>query len=102
MLRRGPLLWCKLWRAPLVLQRFCCPRLLTLSAILDGAPINVGELIANNIYMFASGTKKALPHLSLINWLCEEEECDLFGNDLSAPMMKPITDTYMDGFVKDY
>ena len=78
------------------------PRLLTLSAILDGAPINVGELIADNIYMFASGTKKALPHLSLINWLCEEEECDLFANDLSAAMMKPITDTYMDGFVKDY
>jgi hypothetical protein len=52
--------------------------------------------------MFDSGTKKALPHLSLINWLCEEEECDLFGNDLSATMMKPITDTYMDGFVKDY
>jgi hypothetical protein len=78
------------------------PRLLTLFAILDGAPINVGELIANNIYMFASGTKKALPHLSLINWLCEEQECDLFGNDLSAAMMKPINDTYMDGFVKDY
>ncbi|KEH26646.1 hypothetical protein MTR_6g065960 [Medicago truncatula] len=29
-------------------------RLLTVFAILDGAPINVGELIANNIYMFAS------------------------------------------------
>jgi hypothetical protein len=43
------------------------PRLLTLSAILNGAPINIGELIANNIYMFPSGTKKALPHLSLIN-----------------------------------
>jgi hypothetical protein len=52
--------------------------------------------------MFASGTKKALPHLSLINWLCEEEECNLFANDLSAAMMKPITDTYMNGFVKDY
>jgi hypothetical protein len=35
-------------------------------AILDGAPINVGELIANNIYIFASGTKKIVPHLSLI------------------------------------
>jgi hypothetical protein len=43
------------------------PRLLTLSAILDGAPIIVGELIADNIYMFASGTKKVIPHLSLIN-----------------------------------
>ncbi|RHN52178.1 hypothetical protein MtrunA17_Chr6g0477621 [Medicago truncatula] len=73
-------------------------RLLTVFAILDGAPINVGELIANNIYMFASGTKRAIPHLSLINWLCEEQEFDLFANDISAPMMKPLNDTYMDSF----
>lgn len=78
------------------------PRLLTIAAILDGAPINVGELIADNIYMFAAGSKKALPHLSIINWLCEEEDVDIFGNDLSAPMMKPITDTHMDSFVRDY
>jgi len=57
------------------------PRLHTLSAILDGAPINVGELIADT---------------------CEEQECDLFANNVSAAMMNPITDTYMDGFVKDY
>jgi len=55
--------------------------------------INVGELIANNIYTFASGSKKALANLSIICWLCEEAECDLFVNDLSAPMMKPLNDT---------
>jgi len=52
--------------------------------------------------MFASGSKKALAHLSIICWLCEAAECDLFANDLSAPMMKPLNDTYMDTFVKDY
>jgi len=78
------------------------PRLHTIAAIMDGAPINVGELIANNIYMFASGSKKALAHLSISCWLYEEAECDLFVNDLSAPMMKPLNDTYMDTFVKDY
>ncbi|RHN68972.1 hypothetical protein MtrunA17_Chr3g0119751 [Medicago truncatula] len=75
--------------------------LLTIADILDGAPINVGELIANNIYMYSASSKKALPHLSIINWLYEEE-IDIFGNDLSAPMMKPLTDTDMDGFFKDY
>ena len=78
------------------------PRIHTIAAIMDGAPINVGELIANNIYMFASRSKKALAHLSIICLLCEEAECDLFPNDLSAPMMKPLNDTYMDTFVKDY
>ncbi len=90
-------MWCKLWRAPLALQRFHI-----IAAILDGEPINVGELIVNNIYMFASGSKKVVPHLSIICWLCEEAECDHFANDLSAPMMKPLNDTYMDTFVKDY
>jgi len=42
------------------------PRLHTIAAIMDGSPINVGELIANNIYMFAFGLKKAQPHLSII------------------------------------
>jgi len=78
------------------------PRLHFIAAILDGEPINVGELIVNNIYMFASGSKKVVPHLSIICWLCEEAECDHFANDLSAPMMKPLNDTYMDTFVKDY
>ena len=78
------------------------PRLHTIAAILDVAPINVAELIANNIYMFASRSKKVVPHLSMICWLCDEAECDLFANDLSAPMMKPLNDTYMDTFVKDY
>jgi len=78
------------------------PRLHNIAAIMDGSPINVGELIANNIYMFASRSKKGLPHLSMICLLCEEVECDLYANDLSAPMMKPLTDTYMDTFVKDY
>jgi len=45
-------------------------RLHTIVVIMDGSPINVGELIANNIYMFAYGSKKALPHLSMICWLC--------------------------------
>jgi len=78
------------------------PRLHTIAAILDGAPINVSELIRNNIYMFTSGLKKDVPHLSMICWFCEEAECDHFANDLSAPMMKPLNDTYMDTFVKDY
>ena len=78
------------------------PRLLNIAAILDGAPINVGELITNNIYMFAASKKKVVPHLSMICWLCEDADCDLFVNDLRAPMMKPLNDTYMDGFVKDY
>jgi len=52
--------------------------------------------------MFASGSKKALAHLSIICWICEEVECDLFASDLSAPMMKPLNETYMDTFVKDY
>jgi len=69
---------------------------------MDGAPINVGELIANNIVDFATGNKKFVPHLSLINWLCEEADCDIFVNDLDAPMMKPLTGKYMDVFEKDY
>jgi len=69
---------------------------------MDGAPINVGELIANNIVDFATGNKKVLPHFRLICWLCEEAKCDLFANDLDAPMMKPLTDRYMDGILKDY
>jgi len=73
-----------------------------IATILDGEAINAGELIANNIYHFASGTKKAIPHLSLINWLCEEADIDLYANDLDVAMMKAITDRYMDGFVKDY
>jgi len=78
------------------------PRVHTVAAIMDGSPINVGELIANNIADFAAGNKKVIPHLSLINWLCEEAECDLFVNDLDALMMKPITDKYMEVFLKYY
>jgi len=40
--------------------------------------------------------------LSLVNWLCEEAECNLYVNDLDALMMKPITDKYMEVFMKDY
>jgi len=78
------------------------PRVHTVAAIMDGSPINVGELIANNIADFAASNKKVIPHLSLINWLCEEAECDLFVNDLEALMMKPITNKYMEVFLKDY
>jgi len=77
-------------------------RVHTVAAIMDGAPINVGELIANNIADFVTSNKKAIPHISLINWLCDEAECDLFVNDLDALMMKPITDKYMEVFLKDY
>jgi len=69
---------------------------------MDGSPINVGELRANNIADFATGNKKDVPYLSLINWLCEEAECDLYVNDLDAPMMKPINDKNMETFMKDY
>jgi len=41
-------------------------RLHIIVVIMDGSPINVGELIAKNIDMFAFGSKKALPHLSMI------------------------------------
>ena len=77
-------------------------RVHTIVAIMDGSPINVGELIANNIADFATCNKKVVPHLSLINWLCKEVECDLYVNDLDAPMMKPITDKYLETFMKDY
>ena len=63
-----------------------------ISAIMDGGPINVGELIANNIVDFAAGNKKAIPHMSLINWLCEED-CEIFVNDIETKMMKPLTNT---------
>jgi len=74
----------------------------TIAAIMDGGPNNVGELIANNIADFAAGNKKAIPHLSLINWLCEEEECEIYANDLESKMKKPLTDTHMETFLKDY
>jgi len=70
----------------------------TIAAILDGSPINVGELIANNIFNFAASNKKAIPHMSLINWLCEEADCELYINDIETKMMKPITDNYMEAF----
>jgi len=72
------------------------------AAIMDGGPINVGELIANNIADFVVGTKKAIPHMSLINWLCEEADCEFYVNDLEAKMMKPITDKYMEVLLADY
>jgi len=40
--------------------------------------------------------------LSLICWLCEEAGGDLYANDLDTPMMKPINEIAMDGFVKGY
>jgi len=73
-----------------------------IAAILDGSPINVGELIANNIADFATGNKKAIPHMSLINWLCEKADCELYVNDIETKMMNPLTDTYMEAFLKDY
>jgi len=77
-------------------------RVHTIAAIMDGRPINVGELIAINIAQFASINKKAIPHMSLINWLCEEEDCEIYVNDIETKMMKPFTDTYMEAFLKDY
>jgi len=77
-------------------------RVHTIAAIIDGGPINVGELMANNIVDFVAGNKKAIPHMSLINWLCKEAECELYLNDLEAKMMKPITDKYMEAFLEDY
>jgi len=77
-------------------------RVHTIAAIMDGGPINVGELIANNIADFTAGNKKAIPHMSLINWLCEEADCELYVNDIETKMMKPLTDTYMEVFLKDY
>ena len=74
----------------------------TIAAIMDGVPINVGELIAHNIVDFAAGIKKAIPHMSLINWLCEEADYELYVNDIETKMMKPLTDTYMEIFLKDY
>lgn len=70
--------------------------------ILDGAPINVGELISNNIYEFSRKSFRPVAHSSLICWLCEEADVDLYSNNLDASMMKPITDRIMEGFLKDY
>jgi len=42
-------------------------RVFTVFAILDHKPVNVGELIANNIYMIATGKKTVLGHGSIIN-----------------------------------
>jgi len=77
-------------------------RVHTIAAILEGSPINVGELIANNISDFASKNWNAIAHTSLICWLCEEVGVDLYANDLDTPLMKPLIDIYMDGFVKEY
>jgi len=46
---------------------FSLVRVHTIVAIMDGAPINVSEFIANKTDDFATGNKKAIPHLSLIN-----------------------------------
>jgi len=43
-------------------------RVFTVCAILDHKPVNVGELIANNIYSIATGTKTVLGHGSIINY----------------------------------
>ena len=77
-------------------------RVHTIAAILEGSPINFGELIANNIADFVQGNKKAIPHMIPINWLCEEADCELYINDIETKMMKPITDNYMEAFLKDY
>jgi len=77
-------------------------RVHTIAAIMDGGPINVGELIANNIGDFVAGNKKAIPHMSLINWLCEEADCEIYVNDIKTKMMKPLFDTYMEVFLKYY
>jgi len=40
--------------------------------------------------------------MSLINWLCEEEDYEIYVNDIETKMMKPLNDTYMEAFLKDY
>jgi len=77
-------------------------RVQTIAAILDGSAINVGELIASNTADFATCNKKVIPHMSLINWLCEKADCELYVNDIETKMMKPLTDSYMEAFLKDY
>jgi len=77
-------------------------RVFIMSAILDHKPINVGELIANNIHMIAIGKKTVLGHGSIINWLCEKQLVQPFEGDLYTPTVKPITDNTMDVFVKLY
>jgi len=42
-------------------------RVFSVSSILDHKPINVGELIANNIHEIATGKKTVLGHGSIIN-----------------------------------
>ena len=74
----------------------------TVFAILDHKPINVGELIANNIHTIATGKKTILGHGSIINWLCEKQLVQPFEGDLYTPTMKPITDKTMDVFMKKY
>jgi len=74
----------------------------TIAAVFDGVPINGSELIANNIYDFVSKNWMAVAHSSLICWLCEEADVNLYSNDLHANTMKPVTDKIVEGFVKDY
>ena len=77
-------------------------RVLTVSAILDQQHINVGELIANNIHMFAKGNRSVYGHGSMINWLCEKKLVQEFEGDLHTPTTKPITDKTMDVLMKKY
>jgi hypothetical protein len=77
-------------------------RVLTVSAILDQKPINVGELIADNIHKFAKGSKSVYGHEIMINWLCEKKPVQEFEGDLHTPTTKPITDKTMDVLMKKY
>ena len=77
-------------------------RVFTVSAILDKKPINVGELIANNIHEIATGKKTVLEHKSIINWLCKKQRVEEFEDDLYTPTVQPITNKTMDMFVKKY
>jgi len=77
-------------------------RALTFAAILSGNPINVGELIANNIYEIVARKLKIVGNSSVINWFCEEVVIDEYKSYLDTPIIDPITDKTMDTFVKKY
>lgn len=100
----------KAW-APFVVQTLegtCCTtkipikRVHIIAAILEGAPININELVRNNIQDFATENYKTVGHSIIICWLCEEAKVDQYTNDFDAPTMKPITDKVTDAFIKEF
>jgi len=59
-------------------------RLVGVQGILEGDEINVGRIIANNLWMIANETKDSftLGHCSIIRSLCKKVCVDVMKNDM--------------------